>query len=46
MEVWLIDHVMNEKPIVGYWQFDDDALGTAAPLPLRLFTSKAINKHE
>lgn len=44
MEVWLIDHVLNEKPIVDYWHFDDDASSTAAPLPLRLFAETAIHK--
>lgn len=46
MEAWLIDHVTSKKPISNYWQFDDDAASTAAPLPLRLFASEAIHKHK
>lgn len=46
MEIWLIDHVRNEKPMVDYWQFDDDASNVAALLPLRLLAREAIHKHE
>lgn len=46
MEIWLTDHVTNEKPMVDYWQFDDDASNVAAPLPLRLFACKAIRKQK
>lgn len=41
----LIDLTKSEKPIVDYWQFDDDASTSAAPLPRRLFAGKTIHEH-